>query len=466
MSPTGRPEGEDRSAQHAGSPVTAPNPVSETQQPMATTPAGAAPGFADLSQAPMFRRPAVWIAIVLVVTLIAGAWLWRSRQQATAVPSYVTEPVARGNLSIVVTANGTLQPTRTVNIGSELSGTVTRVLVDVNDRVRKGQVLVELDTAKFGDQVARSRATVASATAKVAQTVATVKEVESNLARLKEVARLSGGKVPSKAELDAAQAEYERAQADEAAARASVVDARAALSTDETNLSKASIRSPIDGIVLTRSVDPGNAVAASLQAVTLFTIAEDLTKMKLEVNVDEADVGMVAVGQKASFTVSAYPQRKYPATVTRVAFGSTITDNVVTYLTYLEVENTDLSLRPGMTATATVNATERRDVLLVPNTALRFTPASPNAGAGTAGAAKGGGIVSSLMPRPPARASRTATAASGSAAARRVWVLRDGQPVAVAITPGVSDGRMTEVSSTELRPGMQVITDQRSATGS
>jgi HlyD family secretion protein len=340
---------------------------------------------------------------------------------------------------------------------------VTRVLVDVNDRVRKGQVLVELDTSKFADQVARSRAAVASATAKVAQAVATVKEAESNLARNKEVARLSGGKVPSKSELDAAQAAFERAQADEAAARASVVDAKAALSTDETNLSKASIRSPIDGVVLTRSVDPGNAVAASLQAVTLFTIAEDLTKMRLQVNVDEADVGMVKVGQSASFTVSAYPTRRYPAKITRVAFGSTITDNVVTYITYLEVENSDLSLRPGMTATATIKATERRDVLLVPNTALRYTPTATGAGAA---AAKGGGFVSSLVPRRPPRAPKTATAAPGSAAARRVWVLRDGAPVAVAIKPGVSDGRMTEVVSGELQPGMQVIVDQRAAAGS
>jgi HlyD family secretion protein len=218
--------------------------------------------------------------------------------------------------------------------------------------------------------------------------------------------------------------------------------------------------------VLTRTVDPGNAVAASLQAVTLFTIAEHLARIRLQVNVDEADVGMVEVGQEASFTVSAYPARRYPAKITRVAYGSTTTDNVVTYITYLEVENTDLSLRPGMTATATISATERRDVLLVPNTALRFTPASTSTNGGAAGAAKGGGIVSSLIPRGRPGAPKTATAATGSGAARRVWVLRDGQPVAVAIKPGVSDGRMTEVTSTELQPGMLVITDQRIAAGS
>jgi len=274
--------------------------------------------------------------------------------------------------------------------------------------------------------------------------------------------------VPSKTELDSAEATFERAQADEAAARAAVVEAKATLSTDETNLSKASIRSPIDGVVLTRNVDPGNAVAASLQAVTLFTIAEDLRQMKLEVNVDEADVGMVEVGQDASFTVSAWPARKYPAAITRVAYGSKITDNVVTYITYLDVENKDLSLRPGMTATATIRATERHDVLLVPNTALRFAPASAGGGGAGAGApsGKGGGIVSSLIPRPRFSAPKTATPAAGAATARRVWVLQDGQPVAVRIKPGISDGKMTEVASDELKPGMQVIVDQRAAAGS
>ena len=212
--------------------------------------------------------------------------------------------------------------------------------------------------------------------AKVQQAVATHKESASSLARLESVHQLSGGKVPSGIELDAARAVLERARADEASARANVNDARAALSTDETNLAKASIRSPSDGVVLTRAVDPGNAVAASLQAVTLFSIAEDLHRLRLLVNVDEADVGSVAVGQKATFTVSAYPTRRYPATVTRVAYGSTTTDNVVTYQAQLDVDNQDLSLRPGMTATATITATERQQVLLVPNTALRFTPAA------------------------------------------------------------------------------------------
>jgi len=408
-----------------------------------------------------YRRPALWAGVLLLALVAAGLWWWQARQAASAAPSYTTQTVARGNLTLTVTANGTLQPTRSISIGSELSGTVLKVNVDVNDPVKKGQVLVVLDTAKLHDQILRSRAALAAATAKVAQTAATIKEATAALGRLEEVAVLSGGKVPSKAELDGGRATLARAVADDASARAGVNDAQAALSTDEINLSKASISSPGDGVVLTRNVDPGNAVAASLQAVTLFTLAEDLKKLRLWVYVDEADVGSVAVGQNATFTVSAYPSRKFPALVTRVGFGSTITDNVVTYLTYLDVDNADLSLRPGMTATASITATQRNDVLLVPNSALRFAPTA----AGTVQPAASGGIVSSLTPRMPSTRTRSPAAAGAStAAARQVWVLRDGAAAPVAVMPGISDGRMTEITSGELQAGMEVITDQKAPT--
>ena len=406
-----------------------------------------------------YRRPALWAGVLLLALVAAGLWWWQAHKTANAAPSFTTQTVARGNLTLTVTANGTLQPTRSISIGSELSGTVLKVNVDVNDRIHKGQVLVELDTAKLRDQILRSRAGMAAANARVAQTVATVKEARAGLARFEEVARLSGGKVPSKAELDGSRATLARAIADEASARASVADAQAALSTDQTNLSKASIVAPTDGVVLTRNVDPGNAVAASLQAVTLFTVAEDLTQLRLWVYVDEADVGAVKVGQNATFTVSAYPTRQFPARITRVGFGSTITDNVVTYLTYLDVDNADLSLRPGMTATATITAMQRRDVLLVPNTALRFTPTAAAIGESDK---KGMGI--SLLPRMPGNTTRKSAAAGAStAAAKQVWVLRAGQAVSVAVTPGISDGRMTEIIGGDLQAGMQVITDQKAA---
>ncbi len=403
-----------------------------------------------------WRRPAIPIAAVIILLLAVAVYFWQEQQKANAAPSYSTETVSRGDLTLTVTANGTLQPTRSVSIGSELSGTVLRVLVDVNDQVKKGQVLVELDTAKLNDQIVRSRAAVAAAESAVALAVATTKESQSNLARLEEVSRLSGGKVPSGAELDTGRASRDRALANELSARANVVSAKATLSTDETNLSKASIRAPTDGVVLTRTVDPGNAVAASLQAVTLFIIAEDLHQLRLQVNVDEADVGSVKVGQKARFTVSAYANRGYPATITRVAFGSTITENVVTYITYLNVDNMDLSLRPGMTATAGIIANERHDVLLVPNTALRFTPSQMAKAAGNSG------IVASLMPRGPTRAPRKSAASNANTShARQVWVLRNGAAVALSVTPGISNGKMTEITGGELQAGMQVITDQR-----
>lgn len=402
-----------------------------------------------------WRRRALWGALVLVLLVAGGGYAWQQSQQRKTVPSYVTEPVTRGNLTLTVTANGTLQPTRSVNIGSELSGTVRQVHVDVNDRVKKGQVLVELDTAKLRDQVMRSRAALASAQAQLAQASATLKENSASLARLEEVAKLSDGKVPSKTELDSARAALDRAQAAEISARANIDSARALLATDETNLSKASIRSPIDGMVLTRTVEPGNAVAASLQAVTLLTIAEDLREMRLQVNVDEADVGRVKVGQSASFTVSAFPNRKFPAAITRVAYGSTITDNVVTYITQLDVKNADLSLRPGMTATSTITALERKDVLLVPNTALRFSPQN-----NAASAQSNGGIMASVLPRMPRSGARKS--ASGGQP-KQVWVLREGVPVAIDITPGISDGRQTEIVAGELTEGMNVITDQRAS---
>ena len=410
-----------------------------------------------------WQRASLWLALV-VVLIAAAAWTyWQAQRSADAAPAYVTSPLRKGNLTLNVAANGTLQPTRSVNVGSELSGTVKRVLVDVNDRVKKGQVLVELDASKFTDQVTRSRASLAAAQALQQQNAATVQEASATLARFEEVSRLSGGKVPSGAELDAARAALARAVANEASAVANVAVARATLSTDETNLSKASIRSPIDGVVLSRSVDPGNAVAASLQAVTLFALAENLAQLQLDASVDEADVGSVKVGQKASFTVSAYPSRPYPATIRRVAFGSTTTNNVVTYVATLDVDNADLSLRPGMTAVATIIATERNDVLLVPNTALRFTPTST--GAAPAGAASGTSILSKMMPRPPRSGTKTAGTDDKGPGERQVWVLREGRPVAVPVLTGISDGRMTEVSGANLSPGMAVITDQRSAGG-
>jgi len=327
-----------------------------------------------------------WLIAVLALALIGGGFAWfRSGSTVDAAPRYQTEPLSQGNLRVTVSATGKLEPINQVDVGSELSGTIETVLVDYNDRVKKGQILARLDLAKLQDAIAKAKAALASTEAKVLQTVATVKESRANLGRLRHVAKLSGGKVPAPTELETAEATMERAIADEASARAAVEEARATLRSNETDLTKASIRSPIDGVVLERQVEPGQTVAASLQAPVLFTLAENLAQMELQVDVDEADVGQVregqsatfTEGQSATFTVDAYPNRSYPARIGLVRFGAETVNNVVTYKTILNVNNDDLSLRPGMTATAEIVTTERENVLLVPNAALRFTPPQP-----------------------------------------------------------------------------------------
>lgn len=394
----------------------------------------------------------------MVLLAVAGLFIFKPGSDSKA-PRYETETVNRGRLEVTVSATGNLQPTNQVDVGSELSGIVDRVLVDINDRVKKGQELARLDTAKLNDQIARSRAALLAAEAGVRQAQATVGEARANLQRLQEVFKLSGGKVPSRSEMENAEAAEARAEANLASAKANVTQARATLSSDETNMSKASIRSPINGVVLARKVEPGQTVAASLQAPVLFTLAEDLAQMELEVDVDEADVGQVREGQKASFTVDAYSGRKYPASISRVSYGSRVSEGVVSYPTVLKVDNSDLSLRPGMTATAEITTAERENALLVPNAALRYAPS-------TNGAKKtdSGGILGSLLPRMPRNPStRAPKGGNGKDGMKQVWILTDNQPVAVKIKTGLSNGRVTEVLEGELKPGMQVITDTLTA---
>lgn len=403
----------------------------------------------------MFSRRGLWLGAGALGVAAAIGFFFAGSGDETGAPRYETATVERGLLEVSVSATGNLQPTNQVDVGSELSGIIDTVLVDINDQVKKGQVLARLDVSKLNDQIARSRAALVAAEAGVRQAEATVIEARASLQRLQEVFRLSGGKVPSRSEMENAEAAMARAEANLAAAAASVSQARATLSSDETNLAKASIRSPINGVVLARKVEPGQTVAASLQAPVLFTLAEDLSQMELQVNVDEADVGQVKAGQQASFSVDAYPGRKYPASISRVSYGSQVNEGVVSYPTVLKVSNDDLSLRPGMTATAQIRTASRENALLVPNAALRFTPA-----AGGARKADSGGILGSLLPRMPRTASSRAPRGDDEkGGGRRIWVLQDGQPVPLPIKTGLSNGRMTEVLEGELRPGMQVITD-------
>jgi HlyD family secretion protein len=400
------------------------------------------------------KRARRWLGWGSVATVIgvAALLLWPGQKSGPA-GQYVTDEAITGNLTVTVAATGTLQPIRTVDLGSELSGTLEAVLVKENEHVRKGQVVARLDMSKLNDQVTKSRAAVAAAHASVRQMAATVTEARTTLNRLRKISEKSGGGLPSQSDLDAAAASYERSLANVGGAEAAVAQAQATLKSDETNIKKASIRSPIDGVVLTRKVEPGQTVVAAMNAPVLFVLAEDLKKMELQVKVDEADVAGVVAGQSASFTVAAWLGRRFDATVDSVGMGSTITDNVVTYKTVLKVNNDDLALRPGMTATARIVTGQRQNALLVPSAALRFVP--PDAPAASAG------IVSKLLPKPPQRR-RLQDGGPARIGNTKIWVLRDSTAVAIPVTTGLTNGRQTEIIDGELEPGMAVITEFQS----
>ena len=405
---------------------------------------------------PFYKRASFWTAAAVIgICCYGGYYLYDSRSDSKV--SFVTAPMEKGGLRVDVTANGTLNPIRTVSLGSELSGIVRKVNVDVNDPVKKGQVLIELDDTKLSASVERAKATLQLSKASLAEAEATLKEAKAKLARLQEVRRLSGGKSPSKTELDAQEALVAKSAASVDSAKAKITDSEEALKSAESDLSKTKIVSPIDGVVLARSVEPGYAVAATLQAVELLKLATDLKNLELRINVDEADVGAVKPGQKSSFTVSAYPDRKFPAELKKVAYGSTQTDNVITYVTYLEVENPDMLLLPGMTATASIRTVSLKDATLVPNTALRFQPSEA-----TEKKESAMGMFGPPMRRPSSQKS-SGTVLSPSAGQKKatVYVLREGKAAPVEITVGYSDGKKTQVVDGPLKAGDEVIVDQR-----
>lgn len=376
-------------------------------------------------------------------------------------PEYITSDVVRQSMDLTVTATGNLRPTNQVEVGSETSGRVDSVLVDVNDRVAKGQVLARINTDTIQDQIQQAQANLNASRAAVSQARATLDVDVAQLNRLQEVYRLSDGKVPSRTELETAQANVKRDRASVASAEANVAASAAALSTAVTNRDRAVIRSPVSGVVLARQVEPGQTVAASFSTPTLFVIAEDLSAMQLRVDVDEADVGQVTVGQKATFTVDAYPGRQFTATVQRIDLASTNTastassdtsttdtSSVVNYEARLAVDNASGLLRPGMTATATISTQSTGVQTLVPNGALRFKPDEIEEGGGLT---IGGG--------PPGTEQDEQEATIGAGSKQTVYVLQDnGKLKAISVMTGQSNGRLTAVTSSELKPGMKVVT--------
>ena len=389
-----------------------------------------------------------WAVLGAVAVLAVWAYALRT---GTTPTSYVTDAATRGSLTVTVTATGSVQPTNKVDVSSELSGTVRTVKVDFNDAVTAGQVLAVLDTDKLKATADNARAKLAAAKAKVTDAQATVTEKERDLARKR---TLTAKQFSSVSDLEAAQAAFDRAKAGLASARADVEVAEADLAVDETSLGKATIVSPIAGIVLKRNVDPGSTVATTLEASTLFTIAEDLRKMELQVDIDEADVGKVKAGQKATFSVDAYPDRKFPAVIRDVRFASETVSGVVTYKGILTVDNAELLLRPGMTATAEIHTAEIASALLVANAALRYTPPATDTGDQRS-------LLRRLMPGPPPM--RKASVREDTGPDRTLWVLRNGTPQQVKVAIGASDGKRTEVVSGDLAEGDAVITDSTQA---
>jgi HlyD family secretion protein len=383
----------------------------------------------------MNRRVVVWVAsLVLLVAAGIGAWRYRDMHQPPPV-TYQTAPLTRRHVVGRVTATGTLGATVTVTVGTQVSGRVAKLMADYNSPVKKGQLIAKIDPLLFQAAVEQSRANYTSAQANLKSARAQADLASKQFAR--EQALLKDN-LAAQQDVDNAQSQMAVTAAQVDVAAASVAQTEAQLHQAQTNLSYTDIISPIDGTVISRSVDTGQTVAASLQAPVLFTIAEDLTKMQVNTNVSEGDVGRLEEGMPAFFTVDAYPGERFKGKISQIRNSATTVSNVVTYDAVIDVSNVDLRLRPGMTANATITYADKKDVLAVPNAALRFKP-PPEAN----------------IPKPAGSAATGRRGAGGPGGgegkgdskndAKAIWILSDPVPVQVSIKTGLSDGAYTEI---------------------
>jgi HlyD family secretion protein len=375
--------------------------------------------------------PRVLVVGVVLVGGSLGVGLWWKGRGKSDTPQFVTANVTRGDVTAKVTATGTLSATVTVQVGTQVSGRIQTLSADFNSQVKKGEVLATLDPQLFNAALAQTSANEKAALANVARAKAQLADSERKLRRATE---LAAQKLIAQADLDAAQADEEVAKATIDAAEAAVAQARAQRQQAQVNLGYTVITSPIDGTIISRAVDVGQTVAASLQSPTVFTIAENLTAMQVHTNVAEADVGKLKQDLVATFTVDAFPNRRFTGRIRQIRYAAQVVSNVVTYDAVLDVENPELVLRPGMTANVTFITQEAKDVLKVPNAALRFR-FEPM-----------GKTDEVPAPKPGTRA---------------VTVLREGKPQRVAVATGVTDGSFTEVVS-GLEEGEAVVTDRSS----
>lgn len=418
--------------------------------------------FLGAEQHPRWRQwMKYWLPAIILLLLV----LIISRCSSNGADAeYITREVVVDSLELTVTATGNLRPTNQVQVGSEVSGRIDEIYVDVNDPVKRGQLIARVNTDVIDDQITQGQANVNVARAQVEQARATLEVDEAQLRRLYEVFEASGGKVPSAIEMEQAQATVARDKAALNSALANVSAAEAQLGTAMTSRSRAVITSPVSGVVLARLVEPGQTLQASFNTPTLLIIAEDLSEMQLHIEIDEADVGQVEAGQEATFTVDAYPGRRFPARVERIDAASSNTANeataqsggsaagstsVVSYAARLSVTNADGLLRPGMTATATIATQSTGDRKLVPNGALRFSPDDAQ------NQNEGGSVLNPMI----GLENKDQEANIGVGSRQTVYVLlEDNELRPVQVVTGQSDGRLTVVSSEELEPGMKVAT--------
>ena len=406
-------------------------------------------GLDASSRRKRMRRRLTWLALLALAVGGIGWWIAASQGGGKAI-TYDTAPVETKDIVVKVQATGNIQPTTEVEVSSERSGVIRTVNVKANSVVKKGDVLAELDTERLQAELARDRAALAAAEARLADAKATLNEKQILFERAE---KLTSRGVSATQELDTALAAKARAEAGVVAAEADIAVAKASMAMTETDLTKTRILSPVDGIVLKRDAEPGQTVASSFQAPVLFTLAEDLARMQLEADVDEADIGDVREGQKATFTVDAYPGRSFPAVIDTIEYSPEVTENVVTYKAVLTVDNRELLLRPGMTATAQIVVQEVPDALAVPNAALRYTPPKEQKQPGFS-------VMNMFIPRMPPARKNTAPAADGT---RTLHVLENGAPKEVTVHVGVTDGKDTEIRPGELKPGEQVIISSKAA---
>jgi HlyD family secretion protein len=364
------------------------------------------------------------LIIIAIIIFIAGAGFFLFGGKGNEL-QFRTEKIIRGDIEMAVTATGTVNPVTTVLVGTQVSGTIKNIYVDFNSSVKKGQLIARIDPALFDAQVNQARANLLSANANLEKAAATLVDAKRTMERNKE---LLSKNLIAQSDFDTAETNYETAKASVSAAKAQVAQSEAALSSAETNLFYTKIVSPVDGIVVSRNVDVGQTVAASFQTPTLFSIAQDLTKMQIDTNVAEADIGNVKGGEDVEFTVDAYSETTFKGKVSQVRNAPITVQNVVTYDVVIQVDNPELKLKPGMTANVSIIISIKKDVLKIPNAALRFKPAGE---------------------------STPVTEMKGAG----VWILEKDRPKRVTVYLGISDGSYTELVKGDIKEGQEVIVE-------